>query len=126
MDHMRPYTGAPLVVIGNGPVGETTSLLLARWGIPVIVLDGRPERDLIGSKAICQQRDVLDVWEACGVGRQLANEGVTWSSARTYYKDQELFRITLADAGQSEFPPFVNISQSRTEEALAEKMATTP
>jgi 3-(3-hydroxy-phenyl)propionate hydroxylase len=126
MDHMRPYTGAPLVVIGNGPVGETTSLLLARWGIPVIVLDGRPERDLIGSKAICQQRDVLDVWEACGVGRQLANEGVTWSSARTYYKDQELFRITLADAGQSEFPPFVNISQSRTEEALAEKMADTP
>jgi 3-(3-hydroxy-phenyl)propionate hydroxylase len=126
MDHMRPYTGAPLVVIGNGPVGETTSLLLARWGIPVIVLDGRPERDLIGSKAICQQRDVLDVWEACGVGHQLANEGVTWSSARTYYKDQELFRITLADAGQSEFPPFVNISQSRTEEALAEKMADNP
>jgi 3-(3-hydroxy-phenyl)propionate hydroxylase len=126
MDHVRPYTGAPLVVIGNGPVGETTSLLLARWGIPVIVLDGRPERDLIGSKAICQQRDVLDVWEACGVGRQLANEGVTWSIARTYYKDQELFRITLADAGQSEFPPFVNISQSRTEEALAEKMGDNP
>ena len=46
--------------------------------------------------------------------------------ARTYYKDQELFRITLADAGQSEFPPFVNISQSRTEEALAEKMADNP
>ena len=126
MDHVRPYPGAPVVVIGNGPVGQTTSLLLARWGIPVIVLDGRPERDLIGSKAICQQRDVLDVWEACGVGRQLANEGVTWSTARTYYKDQELFRITLADAGQSEFPPFVNISQSRTEAVLAEKMADTP
>ena len=92
MDHVRPYTEAPLVVIGNGPAGETTSLLLARWGIPVIVLDGRPERDLIGSN----------------------------------YKDRELFRITLADAGQSEFPSFVNISQSRTEEALAEKMADNP
>jgi 3-(3-hydroxy-phenyl)propionate hydroxylase len=126
MDHVRPYPGAPVVVIGNGPVGETTSLLLARWGIPVIVLDGRPERDRIGSKAICQQRDVLDVWEACGVGRQLANEGVTWSTARTYYQDQELFHLTLADAGHSEFPPFVNISQSRTEEVLAEKIAATP
>jgi pentachlorophenol monooxygenase/3-(3-hydroxy-phenyl)propionate hydroxylase len=99
---------------------------LARWGIPVIVLDGRPERDMIGSKAICQQRDVLDVWEAVGVGRQLADEGVTWSTARTYYKDRELFSITLADAGQSGFPPFVNISQSRTEERLAEKMADNP
>jgi len=123
MNHLTPYRGSPVVVIGNGPVGETTSLLLARWGIPVIVLDGRPARHLIGSKAICQQRDVLDVWEAVGAGRQLADEGVTWSTARTYYKDRELFSVTLTDAGQSEFPPFVNIPQSRTEEVLAGRMA---
>jgi 3-(3-hydroxy-phenyl)propionate hydroxylase len=126
MEQLTPYTGDPIVIIGNGPVGETASLLLARWGIPVIVLDGRPARDMIGSKSICQQRDVLDVWEAVGVGRQLAHEGVTWSVARTYYKNRELFSITLVDAGQSEFPPFVNISQSRTEEVLAEKMADNP
>jgi 3-(3-hydroxy-phenyl)propionate hydroxylase len=126
MNHLTPYTGAPVVVIGNGPVGETASLLMARWGIPVIVLDRRPERDKMGSKAICQQRDVLDVWEAVGAGRQLAEEGVTWSTARTYYKDRELFSITLADAGQSGFPPFVNISQSRTEEVLAGQMANNP
>jgi 2-polyprenyl-6-methoxyphenol hydroxylase-like FAD-dependent oxidoreductase len=58
------YTGPPVAVIGNGPVGQTTSLLLARWGIPVVILDGRPERDAVGSKAICQQRDVLDIWTA--------------------------------------------------------------
>jgi 3-(3-hydroxy-phenyl)propionate hydroxylase len=126
MNHLTPYPGEPVVVIGNGPVGQTASLLLARWGIPVIVFDGRPERDMRGSKAICQQRDVLDVWEAVGVGRQLADEGVTWSTARTYYKDRELFSLTLADAGQSGFPPFVNISQSRTEESLAYKMAGNP
>ena len=77
MNRPAPYTGSPVVVIGNGPVGETTSLLLARWGIPVIVLDSRPQRDLTGSKAICQHREVLDVWEAVGAGRQLADEGVT-------------------------------------------------
>src|SRR5262245_13741937 len=126
MDHLTPYTGAPVVVIGNGPVGETAALLLARWGIPVIVLDRRPEREAIGSKSICQQRDVLDVWEAVGAGRQLADEGVTWSTARTFYKDQELFSFSLADAGRSRFPPFVNISQSRTEEILARQMADNP
>ena len=68
-------------------MGATAALLLARWGMPVLVLDGRRERDRGGSKAICQQQEVLDVWEAVGVGRQLANEGVTWSTARTYYKD---------------------------------------
>jgi 3-(3-hydroxy-phenyl)propionate hydroxylase len=126
MNQLTPYTGDPIIVIGNGPVGETAALLLARWRIPVIVLDGRPGRDMIGSKSICQQRDVLDVWEAVGVGRQLADEGVTWSVARTYYKNRELFSVTLVDAGQSGFPPFINISQSRTEEVLAAKMADNP
>lgn len=56
------YTGLPVAVIGNGPVGQTTALLIARWGIPVVLLDGRAERDVVGSKAICQQRDVLDIW----------------------------------------------------------------
>jgi hypothetical protein len=27
MNHLTPYTGDPVVVIGNGPVGETASLL---------------------------------------------------------------------------------------------------
>lgn len=120
--------GAPgrVIVIGNGPVGQTTALLLARWGITVTLLDGRPARDLVGSKAICQQRDVLDVWEAVGVGRRIADEGVTWTTARTFYRDRELFAYRLPDPGRSAFPPFVNISQSRTEELLDERIDAEP
>jgi len=113
----------PVIVIGNGPVGQTAALLLARWDVPVVVLDQRPARDLVGSKAICQQRDVLDIWESVGAGRQIADEGLTWSRARTYYREHELFCITLEDRGRSPFPPFVNISQSRTEEILDSRIA---
>ncbi|WP_246339146.1 FAD-dependent monooxygenase [Amycolatopsis endophytica] len=115
-----------VAVIGNGPVGQTTALLLARWGVPVVLLDGRAERDLVGSKAICQQRDVLDVWEAVGAGRRIAEEGVTWTTARTFHRDRELFAYDMAGAGASAFPPFVNISQARTEEILDECIAATP
>ncbi|MFI7704221.1 FAD-dependent monooxygenase [Nonomuraea sp. NPDC049480] len=49
---------APVAVLGNGPVGQTAALLLARWGVPSVLLDARPRRDAVGSKAIVQQRDV--------------------------------------------------------------------
>ncbi|NHU42822.1 FAD-dependent monooxygenase [Rhodococcus sp. A14] len=121
----RHTRGGTVTVVGNGPVGQTTALLLARWGIPVTLLDARTERDPIGSKAICQQRDVLEVWDAIGVGRQLADEGVTWGCARTFHRDHELFAQTFVDRGISSFPPFVNISQARTEELLDERIAAT-
>ena len=123
---MTTTTRRRVAVIGNGPVGQTTALLLARLRVPVLLLDGRSERDLVGSKAICQQRDVLDVWEAVGAGRRIADEGVTWTTASTFHRDDELFAYTMADPGRSAFPPFVNTSQARTEQILDERIAAEP
>src|SRR3546814_11969491 len=39
---------------------------------------------------------------------------------------RSLFTIEFQDPGQSPFPPFVNISQCRTEEILDEKIETNP
>ncbi len=115
-----------VAIVGNGPVGQSVALLLARWGIRSVLLDQRSERDVVGSRSICQQREVLDIWSAVGAGQQIADEGVTWRTARTYYRDRELFSLTLPDPGRSPFPPFVNISQSRTEQILDDRIAAEP
>ncbi|MBV9095292.1 MAG: FAD-dependent monooxygenase [Streptosporangiaceae bacterium] len=125
MRSVPSYHGPPVAVIGNGPVGQTAALLLARWGIPSVLLDARPERDLVGSKAICQQRDVLDVWAAVGAGR-IAEEGLTWTTARTFYREHELFAWSFVDRGRSPLPPFVNISQCRAEQILDGRIAAQP
>ncbi len=113
-----------VAVLGAGPVGQTAALLLARWGVPVVLVDEHVERDPLGSKAICQQRDTLDVWASLG-GRSIVDEGVTWTTARTFHRDRELFSLRLPDGG-SALPPFVNISQSRVEEVLDELIAAQP
>ena len=69
---------------------------------------------------------MLDIWASVGAGEQIAAEGVTWTTARTFHRDRELFAHTFADAGRSPFPPFVNLSQSRTEEILDERIAAEP
>ena len=112
----------PVVVIGAGPVGQTAALAARALG-PAGGRAGRgaPTRDPVGSRAICQQRDVLDIWDAVGAGRGSPTEGVTWTTARTFYRDRELFASSFVDRGRSPLPPFVNISQARTEEILDER-----
>lgn len=122
--HVDPdAAGGPVVVVGAGPVGQTTALLLARWGVDVVLLDAKPTRDPIGSKAICQARDVLDVWESVGAGAYLASRGVTWTTARTYYQEREISSWRFVDAGASPLPPYVNIGQERSEAVLDQRIA---
>ncbi|MGH8791117.1 MAG: FAD-dependent monooxygenase [Stackebrandtia sp.] len=115
----------PLVaVVGAGPVGQTAALLLAGHGLNVALLDKTPRRDLVGSKSICQQRDVLDIWTMLGAG-DIAREGLTWTTARTYCRDRELSSWSFTpNSGAT--PPFVNISQSRTEQILDRQIARQP
>jgi pentachlorophenol monooxygenase/3-(3-hydroxy-phenyl)propionate hydroxylase len=121
-----PYGGDPVAVVGAGPVGQSAALLLARWGIGVRMFDVLERRERAGSRSICQHRDVLDIWEAVGAGARIAAEGVTWTTARTFYREHELSRTEFRDRGRSPFPPFVNISQSRTEEILDGVIAGEP
>jgi len=64
----------PVLVVGVCPAGQTAALLLARLGV-ARGRRQRPERDPVGSKALAQQRDVIDIWCAVGAGDQVAAEG---------------------------------------------------
>ena len=116
----------PVIVVGAGPVGMAAALLLARWGVPSIVLEAKPGPDPTGSRSICVQRDVLDIYHRVGVADQLLAEGVTWHVGRTFYREHELFTITFPDSGRSAFPGFINIAQSSVERALAAAVAAQP
>src|SRR5262249_14771413 len=85
--------GLPVIIAGGGPVGLVAALLLARWGIPAVVLEAEDAPAGTGSRSICVQRDVLDVYHRVGVADTLVARGVTWHVGRTYHQGRELFSV---------------------------------
>ncbi|HEX6257519.1 MAG TPA: FAD-dependent monooxygenase [Euzebyales bacterium] len=124
--HQRDGADDRVVIAGAGPVGMIAALLLARWGVPSVLLEVKPSREAIGSKAICFQRDVLDILDRVGVARSAVDEGVTWYHGLTFYRDHQLFEITFPQVGQSAFPPFINLSQSTLEDLLFAQVDAEP
>ncbi|HEY7597316.1 MAG TPA: FAD-dependent monooxygenase [Actinophytocola sp.] len=116
----------PVLVAGAGPVGMVSALLLARHGVPCVLLEAQPHRTAEGSRSICVQRDVLDILERVGLGAQVADVGVTWTRGRTYYREHQVLEITFPEVGDSAFPPFVNTPQSIVELLLEQRVSEEP
>jgi len=115
---------APTVVaiIGAGAVGLTLAGRLAQHGVSVELFEQEPEPRRIGSKAICMQRETLEIWARLGVGERVAGRGIQWRIGRTFHRGRELFHVELPTHDEH-FPPFVNISQSEVEELLEARLA---
>ena len=108
--------------MGAGAVGLTLAGRLAQHGVTVEVFEQQAVRERIGSKAICMQRETLEIWARLGIGEAVARRGIQWRVGRTYHHGRQLFEVHLPE-GDAYFPPFVNISQSEVEERLEVRVA---
>jgi 3-(3-hydroxy-phenyl)propionate hydroxylase len=111
-----------VAVVGAGPVGLTLAARLAQHGVRTVLLEQTPRHTGEGSKALCMQRETLEIWGRIGIGERVATRGVQWHTGRTYYGTRELFSVVLPGSSGEHFPPFVNISQTEVEELLLERV----
>ena len=121
-----PPLDAQVAVVGAGPVGMTLAGRLAQHGLRVILLEQQPQHLGEGSKALCMQRETLEIWARLGIGEQVAQRGVQWNLGRTYFRDRELFQVRLPSSAGDHFPPFVNINQTEVEEMLLARLGKMP
>ena len=111
-------------IVGAGPVGLITALRLADAGVSSVLLDVKPELVRQGSKACLIQGDALEILNKAGCAGPVAEEGVTWTVARTYVRNK-VMRSTEYPHGPG-FGPFINISQFRIEQVLADAVTANP
>ena len=82
-----------VAVVGAGPVGLTLAGRLAQQGVEVTVFEAMSDHAGEGSRALCMQRETLEIWARLGIGGRVAERGVQWRVGRTYHRGRQLFEV---------------------------------
>jgi 3-(3-hydroxy-phenyl)propionate hydroxylase len=117
--------GAPVVIVGAGPIGLTTALDLARFGVASILLD----EDLQvshGSRAIVLTRRSMEILQQLGVAKPFREKGLPWSFGRSFYRGKEVYRMVMPHDEDDRFLPGLNIQQQYIEEYLIDFCSKSP
>lgn len=116
-----------IVIVGGGPVGLTSALLLAQRGVPVTVVEA--EREIVWDyRASGYHPATLDLLEECGATGALLKMGVI--APITQYRDGREGKIADLDLGllknDTRHPYRVQCEQFRLSEWLLAELAKIP
>jgi 3-(3-hydroxy-phenyl)propionate hydroxylase len=117
--------GAPVVIVGAGPIGLVTALELARFGVASTVLE-QDLRVAHGSRAIVLTRRSLEILQQAGVDAPFRRKGLPWSLGRSFYRGKEIYRMVMPHDEDDRFMPGLNIQQQYIEEYLVDFCSNNP
>lgn len=106
-----------VAICGGGPVGMAIALGLARWGIASVLIEA-DDSVCLGSRAACISRRSLEIVERLGVLPAFLAKGLPWTSGRSFYHTDEVFRFTMSHDATRKLPPMINLQQYYIEQIL--------
>lgn len=115
----------PVIIVGAGPVGLATALSLADQGVRCTLLEAETTIG-IGSRAGSLSRHSVEFLATLGIGDQLLAKGLNYDSGWTYFRGEEVFRLTILGEHDDQFPPMLKIQQCYVELYLAERANAHP
>ncbi len=114
-----------VVIIGGGPIGLSFALDLARFGVPSVIIE-QDNQICLGSRAIVLVRRSMEILQQLGVHQAFVDKGLGWSSGRSFYGGQEVYRMVMPESPNSRFEPGTNIQQQYIEQFLVDEIEKNP
>ncbi|MER7169760.1 FAD-dependent monooxygenase, partial [Micromonospora sp. NPDC000207] len=120
-----PVTDTDVLVVGAGPTGLMAGLVLARRGVPAVVVDHKsgPTRE---SRALAVQARTMEIYDQLGLAQQVLDGA--YSATRMQIRrrtNPQGFSIEAAQRGATRYPGIQVFEQSRNEEMLSSALAGT-
>ena len=121
----EPSDAVPVTIVGGGPIGLVTALILARHGIRSSVLISECQVTK-GSRAIVFTRRSMEVLDFAGVASRIMEKALPWTSGNSYYKGERVFRMETPVDDNDSFAPLNNLQQNWLETYLVEAAQAQP
>jgi 2-polyprenyl-6-methoxyphenol hydroxylase-like FAD-dependent oxidoreductase len=112
----------PILITGAGPVGMTMACELARYGVPVRIIDKSANRT-DKSKALVIWSRTLELLDRSGGSSPFVNAGFKAEAVNIIAGDKVIGRVSMESA-QSPYPYGLMLPQSETERLLEERLAS--
>jgi 2-polyprenyl-6-methoxyphenol hydroxylase-like FAD-dependent oxidoreductase len=112
-----------VLVVGAGPVGLTMAAELARYGVPVRIIDKSPERT-DKSKALVMWSRTLELIDRMGCGASFVAAGLKMRSVSIIASGHQIAHISL-DVPETPHPYGLMLPQSETERLMEQHLNAT-
>ena len=106
-----------VTVVGAGPVGMATALLLAKQGIKVVLLSAEQQLSE-GSRALVYTKRSMEILNAAGAADKMLPKLLPWTHGNSIYKGQIAFRMASPTNEHDQFAPLNNLQQNYLEDYL--------
>ena len=114
---MEP-TDCEVIIVGAGPTGLMSAVLLARSGVRVRIFDKNPEQ-AHESRALGVQARSMELFLALGLADEMLNRGALVSTARMYKDGDAKVELRLDEMHRPDTPyPFILVVPQRETEAI--------
>jgi 2-polyprenyl-6-methoxyphenol hydroxylase-like FAD-dependent oxidoreductase len=110
----------PLLVVGAGPVGMTMASELARYGVPVRIIDKAAQRT-DKSKALVLWSRTLELLDRGGGSAPFVDAGFKAEAVNFIAGDKVIGRVSM-ESVQSPYPYGLMLPQSETERLLEDRL----